>query len=75
MHAMHANGKFGTSVPRLGGGQVCQGQLSFLSFQGRYVSRGGGGPQACQGALSGLSKGLKHGSYRSGPGATMVELW
>ena len=40
IHAMHAGGRFGTSVEWLGG-QVCQGQLSLPSFQGRYMSRGG----------------------------------
>ena len=39
---MHAGGRFGTSVARLGC-QVCQGQLSLPSFQGRYMSGGGGG--------------------------------
>ena len=32
IHAMHAGGRFGTSVARLGG-QVCQGQLSLPSFR------------------------------------------
>ena len=41
------------------GGLVCQGQLSLPSFQGRYMSRG---------ELPGLTKGLKLGSYCSGPG-------
>ena len=39
IHAMHAGGRCGTSVKRLGG-QVCQGQLSLPSFQGSYMSRG-----------------------------------
>ena len=39
IHAMHAGGRFDTSVARLGG-QVCQGQLSLPSFRGRYMSRG-----------------------------------
>ena len=39
IHAMHAGGRFGTSVERLVG-QVCQGQLSLPSLWGRYMSRG-----------------------------------
>ena len=39
IHAVHAGGRFGTSVKRLEG-HVCQGQLSLPSFQGRYMGRG-----------------------------------
>ena len=65
IHAMHAGGRFGTSVERLGG-QVCQGQLSLPSFQGRNMSRGNF--RLARGELLGLTKGLKLWSYLSRPG-------
>ena len=65
IHSMHAGGRFGTSVERLGG-QVCQGQLSLPSFRGRYMGRGNF--RLARGELPSLTKGLKLGSYRSGPG-------
>ena len=61
---MHAGDRFGTSVTRLGH-QVCQGQLSLPSFQGRYMSREG---TLVLEELPGLTKGLKYGSYCIGPG-------
>ena len=65
IHAMHAGGKFGTLVARLKV-QVCQGQLSFPFFQGRYMS--GGDSQASPRALN-------LGAIAASQGATMVELW
>ena len=60
IHAMHAGGRFGTSVKRLGD-QVCQGQLSLPSFQGRWNSWA-------------LPRALNLGAITVGQRATMVEL-
>ena len=65
IHAMHAVGRFGTSVAGLEG-QVCQGQLSLPSFRGRYMSRGD--LRLARREFPGLTKGLKLESYCIGPG-------
>ena len=58
---IHAGGRFGTSVARLGD-QVCQGQLSPACFRDRK-------PQACRGGeLLGLTKGLNWGAISAGQG-------
>ena len=56
LHAIHARGRFGTSVERLGS-QVCQGKLSLPSFRGRYISRGN--LRLAMEELLSLTKGLK----------------
>ena len=73
MHAMHADGRFGTSVKRLGG-QVYQGQLSLPSFRGRYMSRGR--TLRSPGGISrALPRALNLGAITAGQWATTVELW
>ena len=64
---MHAGGRFGTSVPMLGG-QVCQGQLSLPSFCGRYMSEGGGDLRLARGNSWALSRALNLEAIAVGQG-------
>ena len=62
VHAMHADGRFGTSVARLGVSSVRVKSAFHLSAVGTWA---GGNLRPARGELLDLTKGLKLGSYRS----------
>ena len=64
-HAMHAGGRFGTSVARLGEKPVTVNS-AFSLPGGMYMSREGN-LRLARGELQGFTKGLKLESYRSAP--------